>query len=125
MSDPRTDSLNLLSPRSAAETLKSEFFRMMPTIEAALKREVPWKDILADLARTGLTISPTLASNYAAQYRRRHRPAGEPGRPGRPRKVDLTSEGPVEDPTMTVLVAKNVRSPPRRVADLVRPDAIQ
>lgn len=124
MSDPRTDSLNQLSPRSVAETLKSEFFRMMPTIEAALKREVHWKDILADLARNGLTISPTLASNYAAQYRRRHRPAGEPGKPGRPRKVAPGATGPVEGRTMPVLVADNGRPTPRSVANLKRPDAI-
>ncbi len=125
MSDPRTDSLHLLSPRPVAATLKSEFFRVMPAIEDALRREVPWKDILADLARNGLTISPTLASNYAAQYRRRHRPAGEPGRPGRPRKVASPSAGLVEAPTVPVLVAETGHSSvQRKVADLVRPEAI-
>ena len=121
MSDPRTDSLAQLAPRPAAETLKSQFFAMMPAIEAALGRDVGWKDILADLERNGLVITPTLASNYAAQYRRRHRPAGVTGRPGRPRKSDAASAAPASPRITPVLVVENPRPTTRNVANLRRP----
>ena len=124
MSDPRTDSLARLAARPAADSLKSEFFRMMPAIEAALKRDVHWKDILADLARNGFQISPGLAANYAAQYRRRNRPTGEPGKPGRPRKAGPHAPESAQAPAMPVLVAENGRPIPRTVANLRRPDAI-
>lgn len=121
MSDQRTDSLSRLAPRPAAQSLKSEFFAMMPAIEAALGRDVGWKDILADLERNGFAISPTLASNYAAQYRRRHRRAGAPGKPGRPRKSDAGSAQPVQPRTMPALVVANGASTTRNVAHLLRP----
>lgn len=122
MSDQRTDSLARLAPGPAAQSLKSEFFAMMPAIEAALGREVRWKAILAELERNGFTISPTLASNYAAQYRRRHRSAGEPGKPGRPRKSDSSSAVQVQSRTTPALVIQNTRPTTRNnVANLRRP----
>lgn len=123
MSDPRIDSLAQLAPRPVAASLKSEFFMMMPAIEAALEREVTWKDILADLARSGFHIKPELAANYAAQYRRRHRPADERGRPGRPRKAasDTPARASAPPPRVTVPVQGR---PQRRVANLVRPGSI-
>lgn len=121
MSDPRTHSLAQLAPRPAAETLKSQFFKLMPAIEAALGRDVGWKDILADLERNGFQISPTLASNYAAQYRRRHRPVGVTGKPGRPRKSDAAFAAPASPQVTPVLVIENPRPMPRNVANLRRP----
>ncbi len=124
MSDPRTVTLARLAHRPTALSLKSEFFKMMPAIEAALERDVHWRDILADLARNGFQISPELAANYAAQYRRRNRPTGEPGKPGRPRKAGPRRPAPAQAPAIPILVAENGRPIPRTVANLRRPDAI-
>lgn len=125
MSDPRTDSLARLAPRPTARSLKSEFFMMMPAIEAALGRDVSWKDILADLERNGFVISPSLASNYAAQYRRRHRPAGVSGKPGRLRKPDADSAAPAAPRVIPVLVVENHRPAARSVANLKRPPELE
>src|SRR5690606_17056867 len=87
----RTDSLARLAAKPGPPSLKSEFFAIMPTIEEALLRGVAWKAILADLKANGLAISAELAANYAAQYRRQHRPKGVVGKSGRPRRSEVKS----------------------------------
>ncbi len=72
VSDMTTSGLGDLQPDPPARTLKRRFFDMMPEIDAALDRKVGWKKILAHLRNLGIDINPELASNYAAQYRRKN-----------------------------------------------------
>lgn len=128
MTDKRTVSLAGLQPKAGAKTLKSEFFATMPAIEAALKRDVSWKAILADLEANGLTIKPETATNYAAQFRRRQRPVGVPGEPGRPRRSEVQSAEAFQTTNSTKTKTKpsaavndGVRLTAPRVASLRRP----
>jgi len=121
LSNQRTDSLARLAPQAARQSLKSDFFAIMPAIEAALNRRVAWKAILADLEANGFAIKPELASNYAAQYRRRFRPAGVPGKAGRPRKSDVGAPHVIQTRIMPVLITNGGRPATRSVANLKRP----
>lgn len=121
MTDKRTASLACLAPKAGAQSLKSEFFAIMPAIEAALKRGVTWKAILSDLEANGFAISPETATNYAAQYRRRYRQTGVPGKPGRPRKSDVGAPHVIQTKIMPVLVTNGGRPVTRSVANLKRP----
>jgi hypothetical protein len=121
LTDKRTASLACLAPKAGAQSLKSEFFAIMPAIEAALKRGVTWKAILADLEANGFAISPETATNYAAQYRRRYRQTGVPGKPGRPRKSDVAAPHVIQTKIMPVLVTNGGRPATRSVANLKRP----
>ncbi|MBN9438468.1 hypothetical protein [Bosea sp. (in: a-proteobacteria)] len=122
MTSQRTDSLARLAAKPGPQSLKSEFFALMPAIEEALQRKVAWKAILADLEGNGFAISAELAANYAAQYRRRQRPRGVAGKSGRPRRSEVKSTDTVQTTTQTkpILVTDGGRLAATRVASLRR-----
>ncbi len=122
MNSQRTNSLACLPATPAPQSLKSEFFAIMPAIEEALRRGVAWKAILAHLEANGFSINAELAANYAAQYRRRHRPIGVTGKSGRPRRSEVNSADAVQTTTKTkpILVTDGGRLAAPRVAGLRR-----